>query len=92
MRTELDGVPCRAHDRESGRMGSLSEAVARAVLQHFPYALCPACLATALSAPEPEVRSAAQLLIVNDGFRTATRICHRCSRTDETLVPEKSRE
>jgi hypothetical protein len=64
--------------------------VARAVLQHFPYAYCFSCLATQLGSTEPDVRSAAQILIMQDAFRTIPRLCYGCSRTGVTLVPDKT--
>jgi hypothetical protein len=71
--------------------GTLPERLASAVLQHFPYAYCFACLATRLDTIEPLLRDAAQLLIIRDGFRVTRRVCYGCSRTDDLLVNEKLR-
>ena len=71
-------------------MTPLPSDVARVVLQQQPYALCFACLATLVEATEPEVRSAAQVLVVSQSFQTVRRACHRCERTDLALVPKKS--
>jgi len=67
----------------------LTERVSLAVLQHLPSACCLACIAKALDEAEPEVRSAAQMLILLEAFRPAVRQCFKCSRTEETLVREK---
>ena len=59
------------------------------VLQHLPSACCFACIAIELHVTEPEVRSAAQMLILQQAFKPAWRQCFKCSRTEETLVREK---
>ena len=70
-------------------MTALSAEVARVVMEQHPYALCLACLAATVGASEPEVRSAAQVLVVSQGFCTVVRTCPRCERTDLTLVAKK---
>jgi hypothetical protein len=67
----------------------LTDLVSLAVLQHLPSACCFACIAKELDATEPEVRGAAQLLILLEAFKPAVRQCFKCSRTEETLVREK---
>jgi len=68
---------------------SLTELLSLAVLQHLPSACCFACIATELHATEPEVRGAAQMLILQQAFKPAWRLCLKCSRTEEALVREK---
>lgn len=63
--------------------------VARVVMQQRPYALCLACLAATVGASEPQVRSAAQVLVVSRDFCTVVRTCPRCERTDLTLMATK---
>ena len=64
----------------------LAERVAQTVREHFPFARCFSCLARHLGVTEPDVRNAAQALVV-DRFRKMHRICYGCSRVDDTLVP-----
>jgi hypothetical protein len=40
---------------------------------------------------ENEVREAAQLLVVRDGFGLDRRVCYACDRTETLLVSEKPR-
>jgi hypothetical protein len=68
---------------------SLTELVSLAVLQHLPSACCFACIASQLNATEPEVRGAAQMLVLQQAFKPAWRLCFKCSRTEEALVREK---
>ena len=70
-------------------LGPLPEAVARAVRTHSPYALCFSCLAVELGVSEPALRSAAQLVLVQEDFKVIRRVCYRCSRVDDALVPDK---
>ena len=67
----------------------LTELVSLAVLQHLPSACCFACIAKELDATEPDVRSAAQMLILLEAFKPAVRQCFKCSQTEETLVRDK---
>ena len=62
----------------------------QAVHEDIPWARCFSCIATALGSTEPEVRGAAHMLVVQHGFRTIRRVCYGCSRTDDTLVPDKN--
>jgi len=71
-------------------MTALPSDVARVVLQQQPYALCFACLASLVAASEPDVRSAAQVLVVSQGFETVIRACQRCERWELALVPKSS--
>jgi hypothetical protein len=64
----------------------LSKRVAEAVREHFPFGPCFVCLARHLGVMEPNVRNAAQALVV-DRFRKMHKICYGCSRVDDTLVP-----
>jgi hypothetical protein len=68
---------------------SLIERVSLSVLQHLPSACCFACIARELDATELEVRSAAQMLILQQAFKPAWRQCFKCLRTEQTLVREK---
>jgi hypothetical protein len=52
--------------------------------------VCLSCLAVELSTTEPEVRSAAQSMVIQDGFRVIRRICYGCARAGDTLVPDKA--
>ena len=61
-----------------------------AVREAVRYAPCFSCIATQLGCTEPEVRDAAQMLIIKDGFRTVRRLCYGCSRMGDTLVPDYS--
>jgi hypothetical protein len=61
--------------------------MASAVRSHFPYAYCFPCLATHIGATEPEVRSAAQMLVMRSGFKKERRTCYSCGRVDDALVP-----
>ena len=70
-------------------MAPLTVNTALAVQKHVPYFRCLSCLATALGASEPDVRSAAQVLVLRGEFRPVPRLCYACSRTELTLVPEK---
>jgi hypothetical protein len=65
----------------------LTERVAEVVRSYFPYARCLTCVADDLNVKEPDVRSAAQMLIVADRFRLVRRICYGCSRSADTLMP-----
>jgi hypothetical protein len=62
------------------------ERVAHTVLANFPYAYCFRCLAVRLPLSEKEVREAAQVLIVRDGFRLDRRVCYGCGRTETLLL------
>ena len=68
-------------------MNPLTNRVVHAVRDHFPGARCFSCLATQLAVTEPEVRSAAQMLVTRAGFMPVRRVCYGCSRIRETLVP-----
>jgi hypothetical protein len=70
-------------------MVALVERMASAVQSHFPFAHCFPCLATHLCATEPEVRSAAQVLLMRDAFKKTQRTCYSCGRVDDALVPRK---
>jgi hypothetical protein len=59
--------------------------VAAAVRKSHPFVLCYTCLAKSLALTEPDVRSAAQQLMLN-GFTTQLRACSTCMRTDKLLV------
>jgi hypothetical protein len=59
--------------------------VAAAVRKRHPFVLCYSCLAKSLALTEPDVRSAAQQLMLN-GFTTELRACATCMRTDRLLV------
>jgi hypothetical protein len=67
-------------------MSPLAERVAHAVRADFPYARCFSCRATQLAVTEPDVRNAAQTLIMGGAFKTAHRVCYECAHTDATLV------
>jgi len=66
----------------------LAERVGQAVREPFPFVRCFSCLARHLGVPEPDVRNAAQALVVGR-FRKMNQICYGCSRVDDTLVPMK---
>jgi hypothetical protein len=68
-------------------MVTINERVARAVLEHFPYAYCLPCLAVDLAVTETEARSAVQMLVLQDAFKVVRRVCCGCSRTDDVVVP-----
>jgi hypothetical protein len=69
-----------------------AERVGHTVLANFPYAYCVRCLAPKLRLSEKEVRDAARLLVVRDGFMLDRRVCYACDRTEALLVTEKPRE
>jgi hypothetical protein len=64
------------------------ERVAHAVRSHFPHARCFACVAHVLDVTEAEVRNAAHALVLVRRFGLVTRVCYRCSRAGDTVVPE----
>jgi hypothetical protein len=58
------------------------------VVEAHPYAVCFSCLAIAEGVPEAEVRGAAQIAVIRDGLRVVRRVCYRCARVDDVLVPK----
>jgi hypothetical protein len=70
-------------------MVDLAERIASAVQRHFPFAYCFPCLAKHFTVTEPEVRSAAQMLVVSDQFKRERRTCYTCGRVEDALVPRK---
>jgi hypothetical protein len=64
-----------------------AEKITRRVIEHYPFALCFACLAAEHEISEFDVRQIAQVAIFREGFHLAPRVCYRCSIADEMLVP-----
>ena len=52
----------------------------------FPSGYCIACLAARLDRRVPEVRDAAQILVMRPGFRVTERTCHTCGRIKDDVV------
>jgi hypothetical protein len=67
-------------------MSSLADGLARAVRHHLPHVRCFSCLATELVVSEADVRNAAQMLVVQDGFMPARRACSGCLRSGDTVA------
>jgi hypothetical protein len=69
----------------AGRLTSVVE-------QAHPHAVCFSCLAMAEGVPEAEIRGAAQIAVIRDGLRVIRRVCYRCARVEDVLIPKDSGE
>jgi hypothetical protein len=67
---------------------SLAAQVRRQVEAHYPYAACDDCLAVLLVASVDELRAAAVVVALEDGFIRRLRVCYTCRRTVELTARE----
>jgi hypothetical protein len=64
--------------------------IIRAVVGNLPNVRCYQCLSLQVGVSEKDVREAAQLLVVNNGFVITAHTCQVCARTDMVLASGKS--
>ena len=67
---------------------SLAAQIRRQVEAHYPYAACDDCLAVLLLASVDEIRAAALIVAIEDGFVRRLRACYTCRRTVELTARE----
>jgi len=72
---------------EASRRLYLLKVVERVTAAARHQAYCFPCLAAHLRLIEPQVRSAAQVLVVRGSFQRSRRVCDSCGRMDDVLVP-----
>src|SRR5262245_7773984 len=72
---------------EASRGLQLLEIVERVAVAAQGQAYCFPCLTVQLRVLEPNVRSAAQILVLRGSFTRSRGVCHSCGRMDDVLVP-----
>ena len=70
-------------------MSPLAQRIAHAVYQNSPHFYCFTCLAAQQGVREHDVRAVALTLIVRVGLQLVRRVCSRCQRSGEALVPQR---
>jgi hypothetical protein len=78
----------RPEIRGASDRASAEEQLSAVVRAGHPEVYCFTCLGIALELPESKVREAAQLMVLQDGFRVEHHQCFHCGRSDHAIIVE----